>query len=255
MKPFRKHVAIAIDGGGIKGVTWWLARSPSSRTTSTGRTGHLPACRRHLHGLHHLCRHRRRPHRRGDARALYPARERRLSQDAAQPPLAPPPLPPSLRPLEQALRKNLGALTMGDLWSSTPRIDVVITAFDLMQNKTCFIKPWKSEYALWPVVKAVLASVPSPPTSRSSRDATSTAASAPMPTPATSPPMRSSTVSAGTLQRQRSSASAPGATSRARRPKGAPMAGLAMDLALAGCLYGLCCRPAGPPCGHVLHRP
>ncbi len=47
---------------------------------------------------------------------------------------------------------------MGDLWSSTPRIDVVITAFDLMQNKTCFIKPWKSEYALWPVVKAVFAS-------------------------------------------------------------------------------------------------
>jgi predicted acylesterase/phospholipase RssA len=35
---------------------------------------------------------------------------------------------------------------------------VVITAFDLVDNRTRFIKPWKPEYAQWPVTKAVLAS-------------------------------------------------------------------------------------------------
>ncbi len=49
---------------------------------------------------------------------------------------------------------------MGDFWSeeSLTLTDVVITTFDALTNKTCFIKPWKLQYQDWPVVKAVLAS-------------------------------------------------------------------------------------------------
>jgi hypothetical protein len=37
-------------------------------------------------------------------------------------------------------------------------MDVVLTTFDLLENRTRFIKPWKEEYREWPVAKAVLAS-------------------------------------------------------------------------------------------------
>jgi predicted acylesterase/phospholipase RssA len=35
---------------------------------------------------------------------------------------------------------------------------VVITVFDLVANRTRFVKPWKEEYAAWPVSRAVMAS-------------------------------------------------------------------------------------------------
>ena len=47
---------------------------------------------------------------------------------------------------------------MGDFWTADPPTDVVITTFDLLANKTCFVKPWKREYKYWPVIRAVLAS-------------------------------------------------------------------------------------------------
>jgi hypothetical protein len=47
---------------------------------------------------------------------------------------------------------------MRDLWSADPPTDVVITAFDVVSNRTRFIKPYKDAYGDWPVVKAVLAS-------------------------------------------------------------------------------------------------
>jgi hypothetical protein len=63
-------------------------------------------------------------------------------------------------PLAAYLEQHLGEITMGDFWSADPPTDVVITAFDLVTNHTCFIKPFKKEkgYDRWPVVKAVLAS-------------------------------------------------------------------------------------------------
>jgi len=61
-------------------------------------------------------------------------------------------------PLEAALKEQLGDVTMGDLGTATPAIDVVITMFDLVKNRTRFVKPWKEEYSTWPVIKAVLAS-------------------------------------------------------------------------------------------------
>jgi hypothetical protein len=49
---------------------------------------------------------------------------------------------------------------MGDFWldKSLTLTDVVITTYDALTSKTCFIKPWKLEYQDWPVVKAILAS-------------------------------------------------------------------------------------------------
>ena len=45
---------------------------------------------------------------------------------------------------------------MRDFWADDPPTDLVITFFDLVENRTCFAKPWKPEYAGWPVVQAVL---------------------------------------------------------------------------------------------------
>ncbi|MCU0522186.1 MAG: patatin-like phospholipase family protein [Anaerolineae bacterium] len=158
MKPFRRHVAIAIDGGGIKGVM--VARALAVLEDYLGRgapdifqlaagtsTGSIISAGiavgltgEEMHGLYSQL---------GDIVFRKTLRSRLWPLVRYRYPA---------EPLERALQKHLGALTMGDLWASTPRIDVVITAFDLMQNKTCFIKPWKPEYALWPIVKAVLAS-------------------------------------------------------------------------------------------------
>ncbi len=158
MKPLRKHVAIAIDGGGIKGVM--VARALAILEDYLGRGApdifHLAAgtstgsiisagiavglTGAEMHALYVQL---------GDTvfrrtlrstlwllgRYRYPA-----------------------EPLVRALGKYLGALTMGDLWTSSPRIDVVLTTFDLLENRTLFVKPWKAEYALWPVTKAVLSS-------------------------------------------------------------------------------------------------
>jgi predicted acylesterase/phospholipase RssA len=47
---------------------------------------------------------------------------------------------------------------MSEYWSDDPPTDVVIPAFDLVENRTRFVKSWKAEYADWPVVQALLAS-------------------------------------------------------------------------------------------------
>jgi hypothetical protein len=61
-------------------------------------------------------------------------------------------------PLVAELKEYIGDMTMGDFWTADPPTDVVITAFDLVKNRTRFIKPWKEEYADWPAITAVLAS-------------------------------------------------------------------------------------------------
>lgn len=61
-------------------------------------------------------------------------------------------------PLATVLEKYIKDKTMGDYWDATPRTSVVITAFDLNDNRSLFIKSYKDKYRDWPVVKAVLAS-------------------------------------------------------------------------------------------------
>jgi hypothetical protein len=63
-----------------------------------------------------------------------------------------------LRPLEATLSRELGNVKMKDLWQDMLLKDIVITAFDVLTNETCFIKPWKLQYQDWPLVRAVLAS-------------------------------------------------------------------------------------------------
>lgn len=158
MKPFRKNLAIAIDGGGIRGVMVTkalmileahLGESLYERVrlyagTSTGSviSATLAAglTAQQIHELYlqlgSVIFH---PSWRT---LLFPLTKYRY---------------PS-QPLEKALHDHLGDRTMKDYWKDLALRDVVITTFDVLQNATCFIKPWKLQYQDWPVVKAVLAS-------------------------------------------------------------------------------------------------
>lgn len=158
MKPFRKNVALAVDGGGIRGVIVTRALSMLERHlktpansifrlsagTSTGSiisagiAAGLTATQ--LHRLYISL---------GDTifkkswrTFLFPLSRYRYPHE----------------PLVQALHDHFGERSMGDFWTSKPATDVVITTFDLLTNKTCFVKPWKAEYKDWPVIMAVLAS-------------------------------------------------------------------------------------------------
>lgn len=158
MRPFRKHVAIAIDGGGIKGIMVTKAlemledhlgqgASDIFRLAAGTSTGSIISAGIAVgltgEGMHRLYKEL------GDV-IFHPTLRSRLWL------LAHYRYPHE--PLTRALKAHLGSLTMGELWNVNPRIDVVITVFDLLDNRTRFIKPWKAAYASWPVAKAVLAS-------------------------------------------------------------------------------------------------
>jgi hypothetical protein len=158
VKPFRKNVAIAIDGGGIKGVM--VARALAILEDHLGQSAHevfrLAAgtstgsiisagigaglSGTQMHRLYTELGETVFP-KTWRAR-LWPLTRYRYSHG----------------PLEAALKHHVGEVTMGDFWATDPPTDVVITAFDLVTNHTRFIKPWKEEYAAWPAVRAVLAS-------------------------------------------------------------------------------------------------
>jgi len=158
MKPFRKNVAIAIDGGGIRGVivtkalslleehlgkpvheVFRLAAGTSTGAIiSAGIGSGLTAAQ--LHQLYVSL---------GEIifkkswrTFFWPLTRFRFPHE----------------PLAKALRDHIGDKKMGDFWTADPPTDVVITTFDLLANKTCFVKPWKREYKYWPVIRAVLAS-------------------------------------------------------------------------------------------------
>ncbi len=158
MKPFRKNVAIAIDGGGIRGIL--PARALAMLEQAAGRTvneifrlaagtstGSIISAGIGM-GLTA-----------GRMHELYLALGRRIFKKSWRTffwPLTRYRYPSG--PLEDALTEYLGTGRMGDFWSAQPPTDVVITAFDVVANKTCFIKPYKAEYKSWPIVRAVLAS-------------------------------------------------------------------------------------------------
>ncbi len=162
MKPFRKNLAIAIDGGGIKGVICTTALSLVEESlgyplhtrvglASGTSTGSIIAAAL-ASGL--------------DAKTinqlyldlgdeifhksirtlLWPLFNHRYSN----------------RPLEKALTRYLDGKMIVDLWKAGHPVDVVITTFDMVENRTRFIKPYKNKYEDWPVVKAVLASAAAP---------------------------------------------------------------------------------------------
>jgi len=158
MKPLRKHVALAVDGGGIRGIIVTRALTmleqhlgvPSHELfelaagTSTGAviaagvgaglpTAEMHTLYRDLGGTIFQRSLRSR---------LWPLTRYRYP----------------IKALHDALHSVLGDMTLGDLWPDQGGIDLVITTFDLIEQRTRFIKPWKPEYAPWPLVQAVLAS-------------------------------------------------------------------------------------------------
>ncbi len=158
MKPFRKNVAIAIDGGGIRGVIVTKALSlleeelgkpvheifrlvagtSTGSIISAGIASGLTASQ--LHQLYTSLGET--IFKKSWRTFFWPLTRFRFPHE----------------PLAKALQDHLGNKKMGDFWTANPATDVVITTFDLLANKTCFIKPWKREYKYWPVIRAVLAS-------------------------------------------------------------------------------------------------
>lgn len=65
-------------------------------------------------------------------------------------------------PLAKALEKHIGNLKMGDVWNKKPPIDLVVTTFGLVENRSRFVKSWKDEYKDWKVIDAVQASAAAP---------------------------------------------------------------------------------------------
>lgn len=158
MKPFRKHVALSVDGGGIRGVIVTRALSileehlgrpihqifrlaagtSTGAIISAGLGAGLTAGQMHqlyLEGGSEIFADSWRT-------LVWPLSRYRYPHE----------------PLESAIRRHIGDLKMGDFWTAAPRTDVVITAFDLVENRTRFIKPYKDEYRDMDVVTAVLAS-------------------------------------------------------------------------------------------------
>ena len=65
-------------------------------------------------------------------------------------------------PLKKALDTYFGDKTVGDLWKAEPPTDLILTTFDVVQNRTRFIKSYKSEYENWPLVQAIMSSAAAP---------------------------------------------------------------------------------------------
>ena len=158
MKPFRKNVAIAVDGGGIRGViiTRALMHLEDAlslpvhhifRLTAGTSTGAIIAAgiasgltAREMYQLYVDLS----PvvFRKTWRNWLWPLTRYRYSN----------------QPLKESLAFYLGERLMGDFWDADPQTDVIITAFDLKENRNLFIKPWKDKYREWAVARAVLAS-------------------------------------------------------------------------------------------------
>ena len=158
MKPFRKHVAIAIDGGGIKGVIVVKALSMLEealgkpvhdifRLTAGTSTGSIISA--------------------GIASGLTARQMQQLYIDLGAT-IFPQTWRTRFFPLSryryesaalvEILLGYIGSRNMGDFWNASPGTDVVIPSFDLVTNRNLFIKPWKEEYKAWPAVDAVMAS-------------------------------------------------------------------------------------------------
>jgi uncharacterized protein len=158
MKPFKKHVAIAIDGGGIRGIipvralaileealgkpageVFTLAAGTSTGSIISAGIGAGISAKQMLDlyidlGPQIFANKLR--------KMIFPLTRYRYSAG----------------PFMEALYTYFGDRCMGEFWSQEKPFDVVITTFDLVDNRTRFIKPWKEEYASWPVVNAVRAS-------------------------------------------------------------------------------------------------
>ena len=158
MKPFRKNVAIAIDGGGIRGVMitqalvaletelgkpvseiFGLSAGTSTGSVISAGVGVGLSAQR-MYDLYMQL-----------GTTIFPNTLRSWLWPVF-------PYRYSAQPLVDALKSVMGEMKMGDFWTATPPKDIVILMRDLAENRTRFVKPWKDEYRDFPVWKAVLAS-------------------------------------------------------------------------------------------------
>jgi len=157
MKPFRKHVVLAIDGGGIRGtmvaealaileqkmgqpcadVFRIFAGTSTGSILSSGLAARIPAEEIHrlYVGLGNTIFKR-------TWRFYWPLSGWKFS----------------LMPLAAALRDCLGERTMGSFWEGPQPIDVITTVRDLVESRTLYVKSWKPEYREWKAWYAVLCS-------------------------------------------------------------------------------------------------
>jgi predicted acylesterase/phospholipase RssA len=158
MKPFRKNLAIAIDGGGIRGIVvtqalrmveeklggplHTLARLYAGTSTGSIISASMAAglTASQIHELY--LRLGGDVFRQSWRTFLFPLTRYRYSP----------------KPLAEALYSVLGQIKMKDLWQDMALRDIVITTFDLLTNETCFVKPWKLQYQDWSLAQAALAS-------------------------------------------------------------------------------------------------
>jgi hypothetical protein len=162
MKPFRKHVAISIDGGGIRGliVTKALEAVEEELGKRLGELTELAA---------------------GTSTGSVIAAGIGLNLSAAEMTgmyryFAPKVFAKSLRyyvwpllnhrysnaVLKSELDRQTQNRTMGDLWKGGRKFDLIVTTRDLHEARTRFIKSWKPEYRKMPITTAVLASSAAP---------------------------------------------------------------------------------------------
>jgi hypothetical protein len=158
MKPLRKNVAISIDGGGIKGVIVAKALSILEREVGQPCGNFIQLSAGTSTGAIISA---------GIACGLTAEQILRIYIDLGKTIFKPTwrtaffPLVRyryDSKPLVDALARYLGNPTLGDLWEKQPHIDLVMTTFDVVSNKTRLIKPWKSEYKTWHLIQAILAS-------------------------------------------------------------------------------------------------
>ncbi|MHB1354733.1 MAG: patatin-like phospholipase family protein [Anaerolineae bacterium] len=158
MKPLRKHVALAVDGGGIRGlvVTRALALleehlgqqvsslfhlavgTSTGAIISAGLAAGLSAAKMtdlYLQLGQQVFRRTLRSRLWPLVRYRYP-----------------------LAPLYTALSQHLGSGTMKELAGQPGTPLLVIPVFDLQENRSRLVKSYKSEYAAWPLAQAALAS-------------------------------------------------------------------------------------------------
>lgn len=160
VKPLRKNVALAIDGGGIKGIMVARAlmmleeaegkRLPEIfRLTAGTSTGAIiaAAIARGLNArqIHDLYLKLGSEIFRKSWRTL-PFIRRLVSYQY------------SSKPFVDALQRHLGDITVGQIHRALPDFHMVLTATDIYASQTRFIKLYKQRYADWMLRDVVLAS-------------------------------------------------------------------------------------------------
>lgn len=158
MHPFRKNVAIAVDGGGIRGLI--VTQALTVLEDALGRPAHdifrlavgtsTGSIISAGIGAGLTARQMTRLYQELGA-SIFPASLRKWAFPLSR-------YRYSAEPLAAALEKHFGSMRMAEFWNVPTPTDVVITTYDLAENRTRFVKPWKPGYRDWTVTKVVRAS-------------------------------------------------------------------------------------------------